>query len=141
MPKINNRSRRCAVLLAALMMLSSCSYTTQTFTTGQQLLAEGKIEEGLETLQRAMEEEPRNQDYRSYYFRQRETIINQLLFRGEEARIANDWAGAEAHYRRALALDPANVRARAGLERVAHGPPAPRAAGRGGGCNQRAKLR
>jgi general secretion pathway protein D len=119
MSKLNDRSRRCAVLLAALMMLSSCSSTQTTFTTGQQLLAEGKIEEGLKTLQRAMEEDPRNQDYRSYYFRQRESVINQLLVRGDEARVANDWTAAENHYRRALALDPAHVRAQAGLDRVA----------------------
>ena len=107
-------------MLAALMMLSSCytTSTTETFTAGQQLLAEGKIEEGLKTLQRAVEEDPRNQEYRSYYYRQRETVINQFLFRGEEARIANDWVSAETHFRRVLALDPANARAQAGLERV-----------------------
>jgi general secretion pathway protein D len=106
-------------MIAALMMLSSCATTNQTFTAGQQQLAEGKIEEGLKTLQRAMEEEPRNQEIRSYYFRQRDAIINQFLFRAEEARLANDWTTAEAHYRRVLALDPANGRARAGLDRVA----------------------
>jgi general secretion pathway protein D len=105
-------------MLAALMTLSSCA-TNQTFTTGQQLLAEGKIEEGLKTLQRAMEEDPRNQEIRSYYFRQRDGVIGQLLFRADELRIANDWAGAEALIRRVLALDPANARAKAALDRLA----------------------
>jgi general secretion pathway protein D len=101
------------------MVLSGCYTTTPTtFMQGQQLLAEGKIEEGLRTLQRAMEEEPRNQEYRSYYHRQRDTIIGQFLFRADEARVANEWAAAEALYRRVLALDPVNARAQAGLERL-----------------------
>ena len=118
MPKLKNSSRCCAVAVAVVVALSGCT-STQTFTTGQQLLAEGKVEEGLKTLQRAMEEDPRNQEIRSYYYRQRETIINQYMLRGDEARVANDWAGAEALYQRVLAIDPTNARARAGLERVA----------------------
>jgi general secretion pathway protein D len=104
-------------MLAVLVVLSSCA-TRGTFEEGQQLLAEGKTEEGLKTLQRAMEENPRNQEYRSYYYRQRETIINQFLFRADEARTASDWAAAETFYQRALALDPSNARARAGLDRL-----------------------
>lgn len=118
MPKLKNSSRCCAVAVAILVAMSGCT-STRTFTTGQQLLAEGKVEEGLKTLQRAMEEEPRNQEIRSYYYRQRETIINQYMFRADEARTANDWAGAEAMYQRALAIDPTSARARAGLERLA----------------------
>ena len=107
-----------AVFIIALVMLSGCAVTTETFTTGQQLLAEGKIEEGLKTLQRAMEENPRNQEYRTYYYRQRETIINQLLSRADETRLAADWNTSEAHYRRVLGIDTSNGRARAGLDRL-----------------------
>jgi general secretion pathway protein D len=116
---MKNRPRRYAVMLAALLMLSSCATTNTTFTTGQQLLAEGKIEEGLKTLQRAMEEDPRNQEIRAYYYRQRDGIVSQLLFRADELRVANDWAGAEAVIRRVLVLDPGNARAQAALDRLA----------------------
>jgi len=105
--------------LAAVVLLLSCAtYNNDMFTTGQQLLAEGKVEEGLRTLQRAMEENPRNQEYRAYYFRQRDTIIAQWLNRAEEARLANDFDGAEAIFRRALTIDPNNARAQAGIDRV-----------------------
>jgi general secretion pathway protein D len=112
-----NSPRRCAVMVAMLVVLSSCA-VPGTFETGQRLLAEGKPEEGLKMLQQAMEENPRNQEYRSVYYRQRETVINQFLHRADEARVANDWAAAEAFYRRALALDPSNGRAQTGLDRL-----------------------
>ncbi|MGZ9005684.1 MAG: secretin N-terminal domain-containing protein, partial [Burkholderiales bacterium] len=111
--------RRFRAAFAAVIILAGCAaVSSETFTTGQQLLAQGRIEEGLATVQKAMEEDPRNQEYRSYYFRQRESIANQLLLRADELRLAGEWAGAEAQYRRVLALDAGNGRARAGLERI-----------------------
>lgn len=111
-------TRRLAVMFAAVLVLLGCAATETTFTTGQQLLAEGKLEEGLKTLQQAMEQSPSNAEYRSYYYRQRELAINQLLFRADAARLAFDMDAAEAHYRRVLGIDSSNMRARAGLDRI-----------------------
>ena len=119
MRTLTRSSIRLLPALAAVVLLLSCAVHNQTFTTGQQLLAEGKLEEGLATLQRAMEEEPHNQEYRAYYYRQRDSVISQWLNRAEEARLANDFDAAEALYRRVLGLDATNSRAQAGIDRVA----------------------
>jgi len=119
MRTLKRSSIRLLPALAAVVLLLSCAVHNQTFTTGQQLLAEGKLEEGLATLQRAMEEEPHNQEYRAYYYRQRDSVISQWLNRAEEARLANDFDAAEALYRRVLGLDATNSRAQAGIDRVA----------------------
>jgi general secretion pathway protein D len=119
MSTLKRSSIRLLPALAAVVLLLSCAVHNQTFTTGQQLLAEGKLEEGLATLQRAMEEEPHNQEYRAYYYRQRDSVISQWLNRAEEARLANDFDAAEALYRRVLGLDATNSRAQAGIDRVA----------------------
>jgi general secretion pathway protein D len=119
MRTLKRSSIRLLPALAAVVLLLSCAVHNQTFTTGQQLLAEGKLEEGLATLQRAMEEEPHNQEYRAYYYRQRDSVISQWLNRAEEARLANEFDAAEALYRRVLGLDATNSRAQAGIDRVA----------------------
>ena len=119
MSALKRSSIRLLPALAAVVLLLSCAVHNQTFTTGQQLLAEGKLEEGLATLQRAMEEEPHNQEYRAYYYRQRDSVISQWLNRAEEARLANEFDAAEALYRRVLGLDATNSRAQAGIDRVA----------------------
>jgi len=120
MRTLNLGSIRLLAALAAAVLLLSCAVNNnnQTFMNAQQLLAQGKLEEGLSTLQRAMEEDPRNQEYRGYYYRQRDSIIAQWLNRAEEARVANDFDGAEALYRRALGVDAGNARAQAGIEHL-----------------------
>src|SRR6478736_6104906 len=65
----------------------------------QQRLAEGRIEQGLAQLEQASKEAPRNPEYRSTLFRQRELAVNQLLAQGEAARKNNDLKEAEAVYR------------------------------------------
>ena len=111
MRTLTRSSIRLLPALAAVVLLLSCAVHNQTFTTGQQLLAEGKLEEGLATLQRAMEEEPHNQEYRAYDYRQRDSVISQWLNRAEEARLANDFDAAEALYRRGTSGSTPRTRA------------------------------
>src|SRR5829696_3552087 len=91
--------RTYAVLLATAVLLVACA-GAKTFSSGQQLLAAGQIEEGLKTLQKAVDENPRNQEYRTYYYRQREVALSQLLAQADEARLVGDLAAAEHAYRR-----------------------------------------
>ena len=113
----NGRWRLLVVGAFGVLMLVGCA-ANDTFSSGQQLMAQGRLEEGLQVLQRAVDEQPQNQEYRAYYYRQRDLAVNQLLLRGDQARAAGDLDFAEAQYKRALGLDPVNVRAQASLDRV-----------------------
>ena len=88
----------------------------QHFLDSQKLIREGKIEEGLQSLQQAAEADPKN--FRSTYFRERELRIGQLLADADTLRGVSQIDAAESVYRRVLALDANNVRAKAGLEAV-----------------------
>jgi general secretion pathway protein D len=67
-------------------------------------------------VEEASRAEPSNQEYRAYYYRQRDLAIQRFLTLAETARGANSLDAAETAYRRALALDPSNARATAGLD-------------------------
>lgn len=99
------------------LLLASCA-SEMHVREGSSLLAEGKIEEGLAELQKEMEQSPRNQELRNYYFRQRELQLTTLLSQAEIARRQGEVDEAEATYRRMLNIDRNNKRAQAGLEAV-----------------------
>ena len=101
----------------AVTTLLGCA-SEQAFRDGKSLLADGKVEEGLTQLEIASKAEPRNAEYRSYLFRQREVAINQLLTKADTARINGQFETAEAGYRRVLNLDSNNKRAQDGLAAV-----------------------
>jgi general secretion pathway protein D len=111
------RIRFFVLALACAVVLTGCA-RTNAFNTGQRLLAEGRIEEGLKTLQRVVNENPQNQEYRIYYFRQRDILINQFLAQADDARLGGNFELAESFYRRVLSLDPNNTRGSLGLDRV-----------------------
>jgi general secretion pathway protein D len=110
-----------AIAFALSVTLTACAVNPQpqqpqSFQEGMQLMAQGRLEEGLERLEQASREAPQNVEYRSALFKQRELAVNQLLAQGEIARIHNDFARAEAVYLRALRIDPGSVRAKQELD-------------------------
>src|SRR5687767_13832740 len=109
---------RIGTALATLLLVVACATGNPNFEAGQKLLAEGRLEEALAMLKRAADEDPGNREYRAYYFRQRDSAVNQLLLRAEEARLVGDFDAADVHYRRVRGIAPDNVRAAAGLERT-----------------------
>ena len=112
-----NRAPCVLLLLAAALALGSCA-ANKAFTTGQQLLATGQYEEGLNKLKQAVDEDPKNGEYRTYYYRQREIAINLLLAQADDARMKGEADVAEGTFRRVITIDPNNVRAKTGLDRV-----------------------
>ena len=110
---------RTAALVVGLIV-AACAQNP-VFDEGMQNLAEGRIEQGLAQLEQASKAAPRNVEYRATLLRQRELAVNQLLSQGETARMSNDLNQAEAVYRRALGIDPANSRARQGLDEITAG--------------------
>jgi general secretion pathway protein D len=115
-------SRVLCIFMAAAALVS-CATTmppvSPTFEEARALIAAGRIEEGLARVQDASREDPSNQEYRAFYFRQRESAVQRYIVIAEGARAAGAFNEAEEAFKRAQALDPANARARAGLEMLA----------------------
>lgn len=106
--------RALTLILLSELLLAGCA-TDPAFLEGKQLLAEGRVEEGLEQLDRAARASPGNAEFRSYYIDQRERTVNQILASAETARINARFDEAEALYLRARRIDPENRQALAGL--------------------------
>jgi general secretion pathway protein D len=102
-------------LVALLVLLAGCATHHPRFEEGQRLLGEGRIEDGLAALQEASVASPGKAEYRAAYVRQRELAIARLQAEGDYLRSVNEIAGAEAAYRRVLAIEPANARAKLSL--------------------------
>lgn len=96
-------------------MLAGCAGEME-FREGKRLVDEGRSEEGLAQVTKAMDEAPDNREYRNYYFRQRENYLNKILRQGDTARRQGRFREAEAAYQRVLAQDAENERAQAGVE-------------------------
>ncbi|MEK6663609.1 MAG: hypothetical protein AABY73_07050 [Pseudomonadota bacterium] len=110
--------KKLSVGLIVLALLTACTAGRQAFDDGQSLIQEGKIEEGLAELERALKENVRNVEYKTYYLRQKELYIAHLLAKAGNARAAKQYSDAEAAYRRVFKFDPSNRHASDGLEGI-----------------------
>lgn len=111
-------SLRFTALLAVAALLSACA-SSRYYNEGADLIAQGKNLEGLERLERAVKENPRNAQFRAAYYRERERIVSMRLVEGDAALRASKFDEAETAYNQALAVDPNLSRARTGLQNVA----------------------
>jgi general secretion pathway protein D len=106
-------------MLLLLALITGCAtYTTRnpSFLEGKQLIAEGKLEEGLSKLEQATYEEPDNYEIRTVLARERDAIIGQILYEADNTRSVGNFDLAEQQYQRVLAINPNIERAKAGLE-------------------------
>ena len=103
-------------LFVFLLLSSGCTTTDPAFTEGKKLLAEGKIDEGLSTLSKVAEKEPKQAEYRNYYFQQRAKITGQLLMQADTLRDLGNFDEAAEIYRHVRQIDAENQRAKKGLE-------------------------
>lgn len=103
--------------LLALMLLAGCA-TDQAFREGERLIQEGRTEEGLKQLERAVREQPGNVQYRTALVRTREAHVARLLLEADTALRNGQPEEAQARYREVLRLHPENPRAPAGLAAV-----------------------
>lgn len=111
------RVHRLALAALLLAALTGCA-AERLSREGQGLIAEGRYEEGVAKLEQAAKAEPSELHYRTQFINKREEIANKLLAEAANARIAGDADAAGKNYRRVLAVDPANERAKTGLEEV-----------------------
>jgi general secretion pathway protein D len=105
------------VLVLIATAFSGCA-ANKDFEEGKRLIADGKLDTGLASLEKAAREDPQNLEIRTVLVRQREAAATRLLTEGDNARAAGDFDGAERAYRHVLGLNSHNERAQAGLETI-----------------------
>jgi general secretion pathway protein D len=103
----------CAALLACL--LAGCA-GQQLHREGMALLAEGRVEEGLNKLAQASSAAPDNVSYRTDLVRSRDQMVSRLQAAADSERAAGRPGAAQALYERVLSIHPGNGRAVVGLE-------------------------
>jgi general secretion pathway protein D len=108
---------RCFVLVQIVIAFSGCA-ANKDFEEGKRLIADGKLDTGLASLEKAAREDPKNLEIRTVLARQREAVAARLLSEGDDARLAGALDNAERAYRHVLELNPRNERAQTGLETI-----------------------
>lgn len=86
---------------------------------GVKQIKEGKTEEGLASLAKALDKDPTNAEYRADYYARKAGYVDQLLAAAQAQRQSGNRSAAEEGYKRALQIDKTNSRARAGLDKLA----------------------
>lgn len=100
--------------LLITVALAGCA-AQLAYRDGKELVAQGKGEEGMIKFQEALAQEPRNAEYKGAYLQTRDRLIASYVEQADRLIDTGKRPDAEKRYQRALAIDPANERARAGL--------------------------
>ena len=107
-----------ALIAAALTLLAGCA-AERLHRDGLSAIDRGDYEVGVADLGQALAKEPDNINYRLDYQTRRESSVRALVAQADAARNAGQLEAASALFRRTLAIDPSNDRARHGLEAIA----------------------
>jgi general secretion pathway protein D len=105
------------VLIVSLLasLLASCAQP-DAYREGQQFVADGKVNEGLAKLQEASQQDPKDAIYRSTFIAEREKALIGFDEQGDRLAAAGARDAARKVYAQALAIEPNNERAIAGLD-------------------------
>jgi general secretion pathway protein D len=106
--------RRLAIVVALPVLLIGCA-AQKAYRSGQDLVAQGKLDEGLAKLQEAVTREPHDARYRSTWLAAREQALLRYNEEGDRQAADGSYEAARKSYQHALGIDPANERALAGL--------------------------
>ena len=104
----------CLLALGAALALAGCAAQT-AYRAGEKLVAEDKIDAGLVKYRQAIALEPGNARYRAALLAARDRGTIAQVEQAERELAAGTGELAARSFQRALAIDPANERARAGL--------------------------
>lgn len=108
---------RFSALFAVLLFLGCAG--NPAIKESRALLAEGRIDDSVIRLEKALKDAPNDRELRADYFRQRDLAAGQLLIAADTERVAGRTDAAQALYLRVQKLDPNNPRARDGLADIA----------------------
>ena len=112
--RLVQKLRTVCLSLAAGALLAGCA-AQMAYRDGRDLVAQGKVEEGLARFQEAIARDPQHAEYRAAYLQTRERAMSSYLEQADRLADAGRRPDAEKLYRRALAIDPSSERARGGL--------------------------
>jgi general secretion pathway protein D len=116
---MNERNmKKISILFLLALLLASCA-GDRYHREGLGLLREGKAEEGIAALEKAVQEENTNAQFRKDLEVGREAQVGRFLAAAQSRRQAGKLDEAEALYQRVLGIDPADSRARDGVEALA----------------------
>ena len=118
---MNSLTRLRWPVLAVIALLFAACTSQQSFVKGKALLEQGNLTDGFSELQKAVEQEPQNIEYKKYYFRQRETWVNRLLREADNAVIDGAWDKARVNYEQVVLIDPNSKRALDGIKGIETG--------------------
>lgn len=99
------------------LLLAGCA-AQQAYREGNELVAQDRVEAGLAKYQEALAADPQNVVYKAAWLRARDSAVNRLLTQADRSLADGKPELAQQDYRRVLAVDPVNDRARAGLRQV-----------------------
>ena len=114
--RIHGLGVRSAALSLALL-LAGCA-AQRAYQEGNALVAQDQVAAGLAKYQEAVAADPTNPLYKAAWLRARDSASARLLEQADRAMQDGRTGPAAEDYRRVLAVDPANDRARAGLRQV-----------------------
>ena len=106
-----------AIALISLLNLGGCA-TDVAYRDGKELVAQGRVEEGLAKFQESMAKDPAHLESKVAYIQTRERALAYFSEEGDRAANANRLAVAEAMYKRALAIDAGHERALSGMQKL-----------------------
>jgi general secretion pathway protein D len=106
-----------AAMLSALV-LAGCA-TQYALRDARTLIANGQAEAALGRYQEALILDPNNAELRSAYAQTRERVVRTFLEQADRLLEAGRRDESEKTYRRVLAIDPRNDRARSGILAIA----------------------
>jgi general secretion pathway protein D len=109
-------ARKLALSLLACTLLASCA-GQMAYRDGKDLIAQNRIEEGLQKFKQANTEDPRSPVFRAALSQTKERAIASLLLEAEQ--LAKSQAElARQRYQRILGIEPNNMRAVEGLQNL-----------------------
>jgi general secretion pathway protein D len=103
--------------LLLILLVVGCAAQT-AFRDGKTLVAQDRVEEGLQKFQEASRQDPANFEYRTAYIQTRERALQSYLEQGDRMAALGKRTEAENFYLRAQRLDALNERARDGLRNL-----------------------
>jgi general secretion pathway protein D len=97
--------------------LTGCA-SNKYFQDGKQALENGQFVTGIQLLKQATEQQPENNEYKQYYFRQKEDWVVRILREAESDKINENWDMAAEKYKQVLEVEENNPRALGGLNQL-----------------------
>jgi general secretion pathway protein D len=114
---VNFTLSRLGIALLAAMLVVSCA-SSRVHQQGLNDFDQGRYESGLQKLEQAVASQPDNLSYKLDLKGRHEEAVQKLVAEGDKARAGGNAAGAETAYKRVLAIESGNERARRGIEGV-----------------------